>query len=215
MLFLKSLSAVVLVAAATVASTWYHGVITNRWSGNNAVETHAEQLKTVPQRFAEWRLVDEGEPLSDYVLNELGVAAHFNRVYENDTGNRVTALVMVGHAGPLVRHPVEICYGNRARKLVHGYRLTLDRGETPQRFNVRRYEPKSPLEDEFYVAYGYCYENRWDVPDAPRYEYADKPVMYKMQVLTVAGDTPERESPPYLLDFIEKFSAIVWPDSNR
>ena len=88
--------------------------------------------------------------------------------------------------------------------------MAVERDYVKQEFNIHRYEPKSVLEDEFFVAYGYCYDDVWKTPTAPRYEYGGKPVLYKMQVLTNAGETPDRETPAYLLDFIEKFSAVVW-----
>ena len=206
----RNVIAFILVAATTLPAAWYHGHVTNRWSDNEMIEFHSRELPLVPRKFDQWRVVDEGQPLDQYVIDELGVHAHFNRIYENDTGDRVTALVMVGEAGPLVRHPIEICYGNRAKKLVNSVDLSIGDSDPPQQFNIRRYEPKSVLEDEFYVAYAFCYDNSWQIPTVPRYEYGGKPVLYKMQVLTNAGDTPERESPAYLIDFIEKFSNVVW-----
>ena len=158
-MFFKCIFAFLLVTATTLPSVWYHGRMTSRWSANEVVAFHANEIKSVPREFAEWRLVDEGEPLADYVTTELGIHGYFNRIYENDTGDRVTALLMVGDAGPLVRHPVEICYGNKAKKLVHSVDLKIGHGNAPKEFGVRRYEPKSALEDEFYVAFSFCYDD--------------------------------------------------------
>ena len=209
MLF-KSIFAFLMVAATTLPAVWYHGRTTNRWFNNEIADFHASEIQSIPREIAEWRVVDEGPSLPDYATVELGVHAHFNRIYENDVGDRVAALVMIGDAGPLSRHPVEICYGNRAKRLVHSFGMAVERDYVKQEFNIHRYEPKSVLEDEFFVAYGYCYDDVWKTPTAPRYEYGGNPVLYKMQVLTNAGETPDRETPAYLLDFIEKFSAVVW-----
>lgn len=206
----KYLFALFGVAALTVPTAILHGHMASRWFNNETLQSHADQLADVPLRFAEWRVVDQGEPLTESVQKELGVRAHFNRVYENDTGDRVTALVMVGSAGPLVRHPIEICYGNRAKKLVNMYDMDFEAAGVTHRINVRRYQPKSALEDEFYVAYSFCFDNVWDAPDLPRVTYGGRPVLYKMQVLTNAKQTPAFEYPAYLQDFIEQFSANVW-----
>ncbi|MFC1758760.1 hypothetical protein ACFL2H_08335 [Planctomycetota bacterium] len=209
-MLIKSIFAFLLVVITTLPSVWYHGRMTNRWSDNEIADFHSTRIHSVPLKVGEWRVVDEGTPLPDYAITELGVHSHFNRIYENDTGDRVSALVMVGDAGPLSRHPVEICYGNRAKRLVHSFDYTVERESVPQEFTICRYEPKSVLEDKFFVAYSYCYDDEWKTPTAPRYEYGGKPVLYKMQVLTNAGETPDRVAPTYLLDFIEKFSAVVW-----
>jgi hypothetical protein len=79
-----------------------------------------------------------------------------------------------------------------------------------QKVKIRRYRPKSALEDEFYVAYAFCFDNVWSSPDIPRIEYGGKPVLYKMQVLTNAKQTPTFEYPVYLREFVEQFSTVVW-----
>lgn len=206
----KHFLAFAVVTCLTVPSALFHGQVTNRWDNNEALRYHSVSLTQVPHGFAEWRVVDEGEPLTERVQAELGVHSHFNRVYENDTGDRVTALVMVGEAGPLVRHPVEICYGNRAEKLVNKYDLDFERDGVVHKVNVRRYQPKSALEDEFYVAYAFCFDDKWDTPDIPRLDYGGKPVLYKLQVLTNAKQTPEFEFPTYLREFVEQFSVLLW-----
>jgi hypothetical protein len=206
----KHLLAFIVVAGLTIPAALLHGRMTNRWFNNDILQVHSQNLSNVPLKFAEWRVVDEGEPLTESVQKELGVHAHFNRVYENDTGDRVTALVMVGEAGPLVRHPVEICYGNRAKNLVNKYDMDFEKNGVQQKVKISRYKPKSALEDEFYVAYAFCFDNEWDTPDIPRFEYGGRPVLYKLQVLTNAKQTPAFEYPEYLREFVEQFSVSIW-----
>lgn len=207
---LVQLIALAAIAAITIPPAVIHGKLSNRWQSNTALEFHSKAIEQVPTKVAEWRVIDESNFLTEPVKKELGIHGYFHRIYENDTGEQVNALVMVGEAGPLIRHPVEVCYGNRAKMLVNSYDVDFEQGTAEHRFNVFRYQPKSALEDEFYVAYAFCYDDQWDTPNLPRIKYGGKPLIYKMQVLTNAGSVPPYEVPEHLKDFVKQFSAVVW-----
>jgi hypothetical protein len=208
--FNRPIACVLIVAAPTIAAALVHGRLTNRWENGTTIEQHAARIKTIPAQVGEWRQVMDLRPLDQPVQRELGVRAHINRVYENDTGKRITVLVMVGQPGPLVRHPIEICYGNRAKRLISTNLLTFGHEADRHNFKVQRYEPKSVTEDEFYVAYGFCRDGTWDVPASPRMAYGGARVLYKMQVLTHAESISPDQVPEHLSEFVQQFSISVW-----
>jgi hypothetical protein len=206
---IKGIASVLLVALLTLPAAIIHGRLTNRWQQETSIVEHASRIDQIPMQLDEWRLVDELPELSSTIQKELGIRAHVNRVYENDTGKRVTVLVMIGESGPLVRHPIEICYGNRAKQLVSSHDLIFESEPVAKTFKVQRYEPKSVTEDEFYVAYAFCSEGSWNAPNSPRMAYGGKPVLYKMQVLTNAESTPPDQVPEHLREFVERFATVV------
>ena len=95
------------------------GVLTRRWHGAADLAGGAKRLVDFPTQFGDWQQQGEEDPVPEDAIRELQCAGCFNRHYVNQRlGRDVTVIVMVGPAGPLIRHPPEICYGNRANQLL-------------------------------------------------------------------------------------------------
>src|SRR5580704_8653755 len=69
----------------------------------------AKRLVDFPTQFGDWQQQGEEEKVPEEAISELQCAGCFNRHYVNQKlGRDVTVIVMVGPAGPLIRHPPEI-----------------------------------------------------------------------------------------------------------
>lgn len=210
------LLSVLAVVVLTIVPAVIHGSYSNRWGQPEEQVTAAAAIDTFPKQLGNWVAVGEAEPLSSRVQQELGLVGYVSRVYRNPrTQNIAQVLLMVGDAGPLVRHPPEICYGNRANEL---------RGESeqhvpaagdraPSEFRVLNYEPNSTLAQPFRVAYAWSSDGGWKVPSLPRIAFGGKPVLYKVQIQVMdselVGDDHQGELEELLGEFVDAFHTFV------
>jgi hypothetical protein len=198
----------VAVAALTVPAAYYNGVIHFRWGDPAELPEHLAVLDRLPDHLGEWRFVAEGKATSDAVVRKLELRGQMHRVYEHSvTGQRVALLLLVGPAGPLVRHPPEVCYETRANDLLSSEPLAMD-GE-PNNLRLLSYRSDSLIDGDFLVAYGFGADRRWDVPASPRLAYGGQPVLYKLQVLTEAADETAEGRPEGLIDFLSNLLPML------
>jgi len=145
------------------------------------------------------------------VQNELGLAGYVSRYYRHSgSGDVALVLLMVGQPGPLVRHPPDICFGNRANKLLDQQRVSIAAAEgeqvPPSEFRVLSYEPNSKLRSPFFVAYGFTADGVWGAPASPRIAYGGLPSLYKVQLQLQRPSGDEQDAQrlhAFLEDFVE------------
>jgi hypothetical protein len=211
-----------LAAALTIGPALLAGHYFNRWGAATDFQTAAEQVQKFPEEFGRWKTEREGEPLSDFVCQELGVAGYVSRQFVNrDNGASVNLLLMVGQSGPLLRHPPNICYANRANRQVGD--MTKFKVETPEansEFTAIEYEPpNSVMNDRFLVAYAMSVGTEWSVPRHPRLEFGGSPKLYKVQLLSPLSSSKDRAKgistlQQFATDFCAAFQQLVQTDSK-
>jgi hypothetical protein len=191
------------VFALTLPAAWFNGQVMLRWGDPADLPGHQAALERIPVTLGQWRMVAEGKPISVLVEKQLELRGYTHRIYEQPaTRQRIALLLMLGPAGPLVRHPPEICYESRENRLLESKALTIDAQGRQFRLRLLSYRPVSLVQSDFSVAYGFGVNGHWDVPDSPRAAYGGKPLLYKLQVLTAATDTSETNSAG-LVDFLQ------------
>lgn len=208
-----------LIAVLTIPAAIINGRILHRWNNNHqSLAVVGEALESLPDQLGEWQQVSTQPDLPVSVQRELGVAYHVHRIYQNADGSRqVTLLALCGDAGPLVRHPVEICYGNQTKRRIgsskFAYSVDADKSEQPDhQATVVRFESASALQGEFFVAYAFGCQGSWDTPATPRIAYGGEAMLLKVQFLTKAMPD-DGECPEALQDFIREFTrqlAVTW-----
>ena len=88
------------VVVLTVPAAYFNGLVLLRWGDDAILTHHTAALTRVPTHFGEWVLVEEGEPISDYLIEQLELRGTLHRVYEHQqTGQRVALLLLVGPPG--------------------------------------------------------------------------------------------------------------------
>jgi len=208
--------AALLVLALTIVPALLAGHYLNRWGTTTELEAAAKMLVQFPNEFGAWKSTHDGEPLTPYVVEELGIASYVSRQYENqENAATVNMLLMVGQAGPLLRHPPNICYANRANRQV-GDEITfqIDQTTPASQFTAMQYEPPGGIaSDRFIVAYAMSTGREWSVPRYPRLAYGAAPLLYKVQILSTPGSTQESDkgvktAEKFAADFTAAFTAL-------
>jgi hypothetical protein len=188
------------------------GVLTRRWSGKADLSGAAARLVEFPSQFGDWKQQGDEEQVPEEALRELQCAGCFNRHYVNQRlGRDVTVIVMVGPAGPLIRHPPEICYGNRANTLLDkpvDVELTTS-DSVSHRLRLLRYANPRAMSGEFSVVYGWSQNGAWDVPAYPRVEFGAAPLLFKMQVLTTDSVPKDGGLPTATAKFLSDFLPLL------
>jgi hypothetical protein len=188
------------------------GVLTRRWSGKADISGAADRLVAFPTQFGDWQQQGDEEKVPEEALRELQCAGCFNRHYVNQRlGRDVTVIVMVGPAGPLIRHPPEICYGNMANQLLaKPVDVELTTTDSVQhRLRLLRYANPRAVSGEFSVCYGWAETGTWNVPAYPRIEYGGAPMLFKMQVLTTDTVPKDGSLPTATTQFLNDFLPLL------
>jgi hypothetical protein len=146
--------------------------------------------------------------MADEAVRELQCAGYVNRRYVNQKlGREVAVLLMVGPAGPLVRHPPEICYGSRANKLLNDPVVVTVAGGDRRNHSFRflKYKNTGSAGTEFSVCYAWTADGTWCVPDYPRARFGNAPLLYKLQVLTSDSMPKDGSLPAATSQFLHDF----------
>ncbi|MHC4402530.1 MAG: exosortase-associated EpsI family protein [Planctomycetota bacterium] len=203
---------IVLVAGLTALSGYIQGRMSNRWGPPADMLAAAKKLEEVPTKIGDWRVVREKE-LDEPVVEVLQCAGYLARDYQKiGTERIVTVAVLLGPAGPISVHTPDVCYssqhytpttdpsrvsvavsGGRAREFWH------------QTFEDRRDRTKLS------VYHGWNAGDGWAAPGQPRFTYADRPLLYKIQT---AAEIESNATDP-TEEFLEEFLPAAEPCLTR
>jgi hypothetical protein len=200
--------------AATVTSGWFHGRIANRWGHAGALQAAAAKLDhELPDRLGAWRLIKTIEIEPD-VREKLQTAGELQGIYANDqTGEAITAVVLVGPSGPLSVHSPEICYSAIDYELAgerKQWNVTDQKGQKHSLWRLHansRHSTKPNLR----ILYGWSDGDRWEAVSGPRFALAGLPVVYKLQVSGPARDNQAEPTLDPCQDFLARFLAEIQP----
>jgi Protein of unknown function (DUF3485) len=191
----RDLIAMTAAVTLTVGPALLAGKYLNRWGIKPDLGVAAEQVVKFPTEFGSWQTLRNGEPLAEEVCEELGLAGYISRQYTNrSSGAIVNMLLMVGQPGPLLRHPPNICYANRANRQVGEMTsFDVDARESKSEFTAIEYEPPDALVNEhFLVAFSMSTGTDWSVPQFPRLKFGAASKLYKVQMLTAPNRPQDR-----------------------
>jgi hypothetical protein len=182
--------AVSAVALTTVASGILHGRMRNRWGSSEAMQAAAASLQQIPTQFGHWRMA-KSEDLDKATIDMLECEGQLVRCYTNEkTGASVTVLLILGPVGAISVHTPEICMSSQAFRQVKK-RLDVaipDRGADDHVWGsvFKSTDLRGELEA---VYYGWSCGGAWQAAKDPRFGFAGKPWLYKVQVASrVLGD---------------------------
>ncbi len=202
----------------TAAAGVLHGRISHRWGPRQDVSAAAQRLTGFPATFGRWQSRESHE-LAKPVLAALQCAGYLNRSYVNqDTGETVNVALLLGPAGPIAVHTPEVCFSSRDFKQRGDRRLATVRGadETENEFWTVTFDSTGLEKTILRVFYAWTTDGRWDAVESPRFTYAGKPYLYKIQLATTLppGADLEKNDPcqTFLQDFIPALNRKVFQD---
>lgn len=232
----------VLVSVLTAASGLMHGRMTDRWGPSPAILAAAERLEKMPTKFGDWELVEPDQPDTS-VVNMLELVGYVGGTYVNrNTDARVYAALILGPPGTIAVHTPEICVSSRANVLIETRKSVSIEPAAPQTddaplADTASQPAASPSETaaaspqpphRFWrvvfkradangllmpVYYGWTISGRWDSSERPRFEFADNPYLFKLQVssVTVPGIVESQSNPceEFLAEFTHAAEAYV------
>lgn len=203
---------IVLVAGLTLASGLIQGRMSNRWGPSPDMLAVAERLETtpadIPAEVGIWRLI-KPDKMEEGTVKMLQCAGYVLRTYEHDvTRERVNMFIIVGPPGPISVHTPEVCYSSQGYPIRDPrQRVTIQNGEGPaDEFWALTLRSRDLDAGVLRVYYAWSTGGPWSATEKPRYAYAGRPYLYKIQLasrLPSYGDS-EGDDPcsRFLQDFV-------------
>ena len=199
---------IVLAFAMTVLSGVLQGHMRNRWGPSPDTLRAAKLLAEVPEQFGDWRL-QSTEKLGETAEKMLECTGYFVRNYQNQaTGDLVSVTLLLGPPGPISVHTPEICFPTHNYQVMGKREQVVLRGADGRedQFWALGYRAKNLRGDMLRVYYSWTAGDRWSAAGDPRFKYASKPYLYKIQLSSPlpAGADMEADDPckKFLEDFL-------------
>lgn len=181
-----------LVAALTLLSGMVHGRLSHRWGPSRNLLAAAEKLQGVPTRIGDWQL-ESSQALDETVRESLECAGYLQQTYRNETTRqRVAVAVLLGPSGPISVHTPEICYSSTDYAIEEPrQRVAFDNGQAlGDQLWATTFRSPDLQAAVLRVYYGWSDGGAWMADDNPRFAFAGRPHLYKIQV---AGQVPAGE----------------------
>lgn len=172
-----------IVVGATVGVGWLHGRLINRWGVDPKLIEAGDRLSHIPDRVGEWQQTSS-RPLAAGDREMLECTGEIVRTYVHQgSGATVNVALLVGPAGPMAVHTPEICYHSRNHTLLAPRARTSVRDVNDTEHELWTLAFRSPdlQARTMRVYYGWSTGGPWRAPDAPRFEFAGRPYLYKIQ----------------------------------
>jgi hypothetical protein len=178
----------VAIVAIVVYGGVLHGSMTNRWGVGSEMQSAGERLAEIPAEFGPWKQVESRE-FDESTKRELQPAGYIERTYLNEnTGERIGLMMVVGRVGPISVHTPEVCVGSQ-RYDIAGKRQKVA-FESPDALGHSvwsvAFRARSVDGHVLQTYYGWSLGGPWMAADDPRLSFAGQPYLYKVQLTAVS-----------------------------
>jgi hypothetical protein len=171
------------VSVITVAAGMMQGSLSNRWGTSNSLRRAGDKLETLPSSFSVWEM-KRSDKLENDALNQLQPAGYIQRAYLNrNNGAVITVTVLVGSSGPMSVHIPEICLGGRNHQPVgQRQKIAIPGKDGEDTFWKTTFQLNGVDAQMQNVYYAWRSGDHWVAAENPRYSFATKPFLYKIQL---------------------------------
>jgi hypothetical protein len=208
-MYVASLAAATSVALSiTLGAAFVHGRLDGRWGATAEVQQAAELLMQMPdQSFGSWHFEDSHE-LDAPVQELLECSGYTYRTYVNrSTGDIVKVAVILGPPGPIAVHTPEICYSSQQFKQT-SKRQRVDFLDRHSLWAVS-FRSNSLDAESFVVFYGWSDGSNWQASHDPRWQFAGRPYLYKLQLAGRSSGPDAEASRNACRQFLEEFLPVL------
>jgi hypothetical protein len=177
--------------AVTVSTGIVYGRLTQRWGPGPDLAAAAHHLNVFPTEFGDWQLLNE-DTMDEPTRQILDCAGYVNRQYVNRrSGETISVAIIVGPSGPTSVHTPEICYSSRAYSIVTPRKQAVftDRRGRSHAFWALRFLSNNVSAEQLSVYYGWTSDGTWRAPESARFEFAGRPLLYKLQIASLSPPT--------------------------
>jgi hypothetical protein len=216
----RTLLAASLITAVTILSGLAAGTVSQRWGEPDDLIIAGSRLTDVPQDIGEWHLTTEQDMPAE-LLQILQCTGYIRRVYRNVKTDEVVSLsLIVGPSGPTSVHRPEICYSSRDYDVIESpRRFKLSEGEQPSDTFWKLALKCNDLTGQLlHVAYAWNAGEGWVAPEHPRFNFAGRRVLYKLQLASPVAAQPFLDHADscesFLRDCLPKLDAAIFPASS-
>lgn len=177
------------VAAAlglTIFSGVLQGRMRNRWGVSPDAVQAAGKLARIPLHFGDWNLIAK-EQLGETEKRMLECAACFVGNYRNRVSDEVVKVtVLLGPPGSIAAHTPEVCFSSTGLSALGEREGFAIRGENhhEDRLWALTYKVNDVNGGLLRACYAWSSGGRWAASEYPRFEYAGKPYLYKIQTVS-------------------------------
>lgn len=205
-----------LLLAAGLGITVVTGVVcgrmSHRWGPAPDMVAAGEHLKSLPANIGTWQLVDD-QKIPTPVIETLQCAGYVNRKYiDRQSGSTVDLAIIVGPSGPVAVHTPEICFSSQAYSIEEPRRVRelVDSSGDQHTFWCTTFSSTNAIAEKLRVYYGWCADQNWQAAESPRFEFAGKPLLFKLQIASYVppGENEDDEDPCHA--FLERLLESGW-----
>lgn len=206
---------ILLVVGLTGLVGAVYGRLTQRWGPTADLTAAARRLADFPQKIGTWELVNE-QPIAEDVVEMLSCGGYVNRQYvDRATGHIISVAILLGPPGPIAVHTPEVCYSSRAytlQKPRNELSLTDEQGRGHS-FWSTKFSSSTPSVDELEVCYAWSDDGDWKASRSPRFEFAARPFLVKIQLAALSpatSPTQSKQTPSVCQEFLSAMLRSGW-----
>lgn len=195
-----------------VGAGLWHGRATGRWTPSNALEVVSQRLGQLPAKAGDWI----GKPLpveDEEQFARAGVKAFQQYRYTHRvTGATATVLVVCGKPGPISVHDPTTCYVGAGYVMnAKPRRLDFTAGGQAHQLWMARFDPPGiDPGQKLEILWGWNSGEGWQAPEMTRWEFAGKPYLFKLYILSDAFAT----SGPIRASAATELAPVLMPALN-
>ena len=190
MLTLQKLSLAIVLASA-LASGAVAGVLSHRWGVPTDLAAAGRRIADFPARVGSWEC-QTTESYDPQIVEVLECVGNTSRTYRNrETGESVQVAFHVGPTGPTSVHTPDVCFPSQ-NYAQQGPRRRVNVGAATRwggSFWQSIFRSNGLRGETIEAVYGWTSGDRWTAADRPRFEFAGKPLLYKLQVVAPTSRT--------------------------
>ncbi len=195
MLILRKLSLAIVIGSALLSGA-VAGVLNHRWGVSTDLADAGRRIADFPDRFGPWEC-QATKPFEPEIVELLECVGHTSRTYRNrETGESVQVALHVGPTGPTSVHTPDVCFPSQ-NYMQQGERRRVTVGAAMRwggSFWQSAFRANNLRGETIVALYGWTGGDRWTAADRPRFQFAGKPLLYKLQVVAAAsGIETEKE----------------------
>lgn len=222
MLTLQKLSLAIVIVSVLISGS-VAGVVNHRWGVSTELAEAGRRIADFPDQVGPWEC-QATRAFEPEVVDLLQCVGGTSRTYRNrETGESVEVALHVGPAGPTSVHTPDICFPSQ----------NYSRQTPPRRVAVgaatrwggsfwqSSFRSNGLRGETIEVMYAWTSGDRWTAADYPRFQFAGKPLLYKMQVVAptnggeIDNDRGRATCQRFLNDLLPVLNTrVLQPESN-
>lgn len=192
---LQKLSLAIVLGSVLVSGA-VAGVLSHRWGVPTDLADAGLRIANFPDRVGPWEC-QTTEAYDAEVAEMLECVSNTSRTYRNrETGESVQVAFHVGPTGPTSVHTPDVCY-SRQNYTQQGERRRVSVGAATRwggSFWQSNFRSNGLHGENIEALYGWTSGERWIAADRPRFHFAGKPLLYKLQVVAPTnGDGSDKD----------------------